>query len=631
MTVSWNEATDGDLSNVIASPTNLGAVSHGNNEISAGLPESDNLDEFSFVVGDGLVVEDIIVTALDVTGFANGFNLYLAFVGGVVVGSLNTQNSGLSVGQSLFDKPQFGSSLPLGAGTYLFDLRAFDTSYGANAYGLNLVVKTVNVAPVALGDAADVGEDAAGVVSVLGNDSDENGEALSVIRVDGQAATAGTPVTLASGALVTLNAGGTFSYDPNDRFESLGQGATATDSFTYTVTDGRRGTTPATATATITILGANDAPTDVTLTGGGVAENAAGAVVGDLAASDVDAGDSHSFAVSDGRFEVAGAQLRLKAGVSLDFEAEPSVVLQVTATDAAGLGVTRAVTVTVEDVAENRAPEAGDDARDVQEDARLFIPVAALLADDVDPDGDALTIIGVGGASTGTVSLADGVVTFRAARGFDGAASFTYDVADSSGEIDTGTVLVTVTPTIRGTGRSQTIDGSEFADRILAGGGRDVVNGFDGDDRLFGGRGDDLLSGGEGVDQLFGGRGRDRLVGGADQDLLRGGAGADRFVLDAVEDSAPGAESRDIVFDFSRRERDVIDLRGIDAVAGGDDQAFSFIGVAAFGADASGQLRVEDLGTTLVLQGSTDADAAAEFEIELRSFGGVLVRGDFLL
>ena len=38
---------------------------------------------------------------------------------------------------------------------------------------------------------------------------------------------------------VTDNGNGTFSYDPNGAFASLKAGATATDTFHYTVTDGR--------------------------------------------------------------------------------------------------------------------------------------------------------------------------------------------------------------------------------------------------------------------------------------------------------------------------------------------------------------------------------------------------------
>ena len=67
-------------------------------------------------------------------------------------------------------------------------------------------------------------------------------------------------------------------------------------------------------------------------------------------AIDPDAGDTHSFIVSDGRFEVVGDQLQLKAGNSLDFETEPSLSIDVTATDKGGLDHTKSFVITVTDV-----------------------------------------------------------------------------------------------------------------------------------------------------------------------------------------------------------------------------------------------------------------------------------------
>ncbi len=92
---------------------------------------------------------------------------------------------------------------------------------------------------------------------VLANDFDSDGDPITVIELDGVGANIGVPTALASGALVTLNADGSFDYDPNGAFDHLPSGVSATDSFEYTIDDGS-GT--ATATATITVLGTNDAP-----------------------------------------------------------------------------------------------------------------------------------------------------------------------------------------------------------------------------------------------------------------------------------------------------------------------------------------------------------------------------------
>ena len=93
---------------------------------------------------------------------------------------------------------------------------------------------------------------------ILRNDSDVEGDSLSVIEVNGSNASVGNQITLGSGALLTVNADGSFDYDPNGQFESLAVGQTANDSFSYTISDGNGGTD--TATVTLTINAVNDAP-----------------------------------------------------------------------------------------------------------------------------------------------------------------------------------------------------------------------------------------------------------------------------------------------------------------------------------------------------------------------------------
>jgi hypothetical protein len=103
------------------------------------------------------------------------------------------------------------------------------------------------------------------------------------------------------------------------------------------------------------------APTDVTLAAAQpLTENAAGAVAGSLSVTDRDFADTHSFTVSDARFEVIGSLLKLKDGVRIDFEREPQVTLDITAADSGGLSVTRPVTVHVGDVGEVRFAAFGD-------------------------------------------------------------------------------------------------------------------------------------------------------------------------------------------------------------------------------------------------------------------------------
>ena len=111
-----------------------------------------------------------------------------------------------------------------------------------------------NAAPVARNDALTLSE-TAGKTEVtpvlLANDSDADGDVLKVQSVQGVSA---------QGAIVTLGPDGKVSYDSGSIFAYLGNGQTATDSFTYTITDGKGGTSTATATVTITGVSQNEAP-----------------------------------------------------------------------------------------------------------------------------------------------------------------------------------------------------------------------------------------------------------------------------------------------------------------------------------------------------------------------------------
>lgn len=81
---------------------------------------------------------------------------------------------------------------------------------------------------------------------------------LTVIEINGQATSVNTPITLASGATLRVNSNGSFSYDPRGHFDQLPSGQTATETFTYEMSDADGAT--ASATVTITIQGMNDTP-----------------------------------------------------------------------------------------------------------------------------------------------------------------------------------------------------------------------------------------------------------------------------------------------------------------------------------------------------------------------------------
>lgn len=93
----------------------------------------------------------------------------------------------------------------------------------------------------------------------------------------------------------------------------------------------------------------NQAPTAVSLSQSSVAENTIAAVVGDLTVTDPDSSDTHTFTVSDDRFEIVNAQLKLVAGKALDYEIEKEVKLTVDTKDSANNTFSQELTLSVTD------------------------------------------------------------------------------------------------------------------------------------------------------------------------------------------------------------------------------------------------------------------------------------------
>ena len=138
---------------------------------------------------------------------------------------------------------------------------------------------------------------------------------------------------------------------------------------------------------------------------------------------------------------------------------------------------------------------------------------------------------------------------------------------------------------------------------------------------------------------ISGGGGADRLTGGGGRDVLSGGADADTFDYNAVAETVD-SNLRDLILDWEPGV-DKIDLSTIDADidAADGDQAFNFIGTAAF-SGADGELRVSfvDLANnasdrTLITGDVNGATNGGRFQIAIVGLhtlqGGI--DGDFIL
>ena len=310
--------------------------------------------------------------------------------------------------------------------------------------------------------------------------------------------------------------------------------------------------------------------------------------------------------------------------------------------------------------APNTAPIAQDDQIAVDEDAATPNLWNDLLGNDSDPDeGDSLVIAAVDSAGTrGTVQfdaatqclvyVADDDSFDDLAPGETFVDSFTYTISDADGLTSTATAYVTVTGiddgiVLSGGNGDDVLDGTAGEDRLSGGNGDDRLAGMDGHDRLDGGNHDDVLVGGDGNDVLNGGNHEDVLDGGDGNDILDGGNHADRLDGGTGNDVLNGGNHEDVlnggagddiltggnhadVFAFTdlgghdvitdfRRGQDKIDLSGLDAVSGGDQDAFAWVGSAAFSGTA-GELRSYAENGGHFLAGDVDGDGLADFTIE---------------
>ncbi len=279
------------------------------------------------------------------------------------------------------------------------------------------------------------------------------------------------------------------------------------ESFDYTVSDGKASST---ATAFIDVLPINDAPVlqDDSL---GTSQNTAvDVLVSTLLSNDSDLeGDALEFvgvgssAYGSAIYDSVSETITFTPVV--DFIGDANFTYQVTD----GQDISTA-TVTVAVGQANTPPSVNDDAMVATENQAMVIPATDLLANDLDADGDVLSITGVSNGVNGTVSWdqENATVTFTPSSDFVGPASFSYSVSDglaaTTGNVSIDVAIDTsITGTVVGSPNAETLVGGRKADRLF---------GLGGDDTLIGAEGDDLLNGGEGGDILVGDKGDDTYI-----------------------------------------------------------------------------------------------------------------------
>ncbi|MDH2374123.1 VCBS domain-containing protein [Cobetia sp. 3AK] len=354
-------------------------------------------------------------------------------------------------------------------------------SLASNTLTGYLKVVDNNDDPVAVADADSTDEgvalSTADTTSLLDNDTDLDTPTadFTITQVNGNTAGVGSAVSGSTGGSFTVNADGTWSFDPGADFDGLTDGESAVTTITYQVSDGEGGVS--TATVSVTVNGVDDIPT-LTPDTGNVTEDTNVSADDELTTSGtLDAGtggdtgeDKFSAETVTGTY----GELTVDADGNWTYSADntQSVIQQLnlgatltdtlTVTNADGVTQTT-VSITITGV--NDAPVAVADTGTTAENADLSVAAAAgVLANDIDIDtGSTSTVSQVAGSSSGigtavamtgggTVAIAaDGSYVFAPGTDFDdlavGEAATTtvaYTVRDDNGAESSNTLTITV-------------------------------------------------------------------------------------------------------------------------------------------------------------------------------------------
>ncbi len=440
-------------------------------------------------------------------------------------------------------------------------------------------------------------------LNALANASDvDDGATLSVT---------GVPASLPAGVSYDA-ATHSFTLDPtNAAYQSLAAGDTSTVSASYNVSDGTA-TTPASVSWTVT--GVNDAASISGTATGSVTEagsgNGAGTptAAGMLAVSDADHDQSLMQAVSSptasangyGMFTVnsSGQWTHTLDNSNATVDAlnngqTLSDSFTVTSLDGSAQQVV-AITINGATDVVNHAPVATDDAWIISQSTDAVMPIAALVGNDTDADGNPLSVVSFSSDGihwtglTGTTS--NGTPIGVSASGVSlnennhtGTDTFWYQISDGQGGTATGHVNIAIQTILNGNG-SDTVDIS----------GQTYNYSY-----INTGAGTDTSTGGTSVDYLIGGSGNDTLIGKGGDDILTGGQGSDTFRYLSASDKS------DTIRDFqvsAGTNNDVLDVHDMLST-------FSGVNAAHSNAFSGGYLQLVSSGTDTVVQIDSDGGA----------------------
>ncbi|MBS1582428.1 MAG: tandem-95 repeat protein, partial [Bacteroidetes bacterium] len=342
--------------------------------------------------------------------------------GDALVWSLVSGGTAASNGVLVFNSDGSFSYTPSAdyTGTVSFIYEACDPSAACAPGVVTIVVHPVNDGPMAGDDGYDMNEDDVLSASVAGNDSDVDGDALAWSLVSGGSA--------ASNGTLVFNNNGAFTYTPAADYSG-------TVSFTYEACDPSAVCAP--AVVTIVVHPINDPPiaVDDAMTTG---QNTGTTIA--VLPNDSDP-DGDALAVT--------TATALHGTVSINGDGtlwyEPTAdwcgtdTISYTVCDGGPLCAGAIVVVTVDcPPPVNHAPVAVDDAATTDQNTGTTI---AVLPNDSDPDGDALTVT-TAMALHGAVSInGDGTLWYEPTADWCGTDTISYTVCDG-GPLCAGAIVV---------------------------------------------------------------------------------------------------------------------------------------------------------------------------------------------
>jgi VCBS repeat-containing protein len=335
------------------------------------------------------------------------------------------------------------------------------TVNGGSEATVTVTVTCVDDPPKANDDSATVNEDSgANSIPVLANDTDGDGGPMSV-----------NSVTQPAHGTVNITGGGTgLTYAPAANYCNNPPGTTL-DTFTYTLTPGDAVTpSNSTATVTVTVTCVNDAPSDIALTNSSVSENLpTGTAVGDFSTTDVDAGDTHTYALVAGAgstdnasFQIVGNQLQTNA--VFDFETKSVYSIRVQTKDASNATFEKQFNINITDA--NDAPAVNPSTFAINENSANGSAVGTATYNDPDAGQThvcAITAGNTGGAFAINASTCAITVANSAALDFETNPTFalTVQVTDNGTPNLSGSNTVTVN--LNNVNEAPVLSGSAFA------------------------------------------------------------------------------------------------------------------------------------------------------------------------